>query len=236
MTATAPCMLIVAPHHDDESIGAGGIIADYTRRGGEAHVVTVFTGESGLPESDVEVARQIRNAELTKAAEVLGVSDVQHLNFPDRSAVNPADIARALIHPLRGSRPMIVLGPHAAERDPEHVAVALAVREAIWLAANPVFPSQGAPCPPVQLLLGYEVWTPIKCPQLLIDITDVMERKNKAVGCHRSQLAGRGWQDGIRGLASYRGVQSGLGEYVEAFEIYTVASEWLLPWFTSSST
>src|SRR5213078_5216703 len=67
-------ILVVAPHADDEVLGAGGVIARALGAGAEAHVIFMAVGPLkhwGLPESPTSAERL---AEVEAVAERLGFS------------------------------------------------------------------------------------------------------------------------------------------------------------------
>ncbi|MGC4082560.1 MAG: PIG-L family deacetylase [Vicinamibacterales bacterium] len=90
-------LLVVAPHPDDEALGAAGLIQRVLERGGQVRVVLLTSGD-GFPEG-VEVAEgvahptardfqgygAVREAETLTAMGIVGVSrpDVRFLGFPD---------------------------------------------------------------------------------------------------------------------------------------------------------
>jgi LmbE family N-acetylglucosaminyl deacetylase len=71
-----PVLLLVNPHPDDESLGAGGLLAAVKDAGGTAVVLTCTNGEHGFHEhstiEDPEELIQVRIEEQTAAANVLG--------------------------------------------------------------------------------------------------------------------------------------------------------------------
>lgn len=71
-----PVLLLVNPHPDDESLGAGGVLAAVHDAGGTAVVVTCTNGERGFHEhstiEDPEELVRVRYQEQSQAAEVLG--------------------------------------------------------------------------------------------------------------------------------------------------------------------
>jgi N-acetyl-1-D-myo-inositol-2-amino-2-deoxy-alpha-D-glucopyranoside deacetylase len=75
MTDT-PTILLVNPHPDDESLGAGGLLAAVSEAGGTAVVVTCTNGEHGFHEhstiDDPEELIRVRVEEQNAAADVLG--------------------------------------------------------------------------------------------------------------------------------------------------------------------
>jgi N-acetyl-1-D-myo-inositol-2-amino-2-deoxy-alpha-D-glucopyranoside deacetylase len=71
-----PVVLLVNPHPDDESLGAGGLLAAVHDAGGTAVVLTCTNGEHGFHEhstiEDPEELIRVRIEEQSAAAEVLG--------------------------------------------------------------------------------------------------------------------------------------------------------------------
>jgi LmbE family N-acetylglucosaminyl deacetylase len=90
-------LLVIAPHPDDEALGAAGLIQRVRARGGAVRVVVLTSGD-GFPEG-VEVAERIahpksadyrgygalREGETRAAMKILGVApqDITFLGFPD---------------------------------------------------------------------------------------------------------------------------------------------------------
>jgi LmbE family N-acetylglucosaminyl deacetylase len=71
-------LIVVAAHPDDETLGAGGLIAECSRRGIPSRIVVVTDGGASGEPSIVDVRRN----ELHAAAAVLGASAME-LGFPD---------------------------------------------------------------------------------------------------------------------------------------------------------
>lgn len=71
-----PALMLINPHPDDESLGAGGLLSAVHDAGGTAVVVTCTNGEHGFHEhstiEDPEELIQVRIKEQNAAAEVLG--------------------------------------------------------------------------------------------------------------------------------------------------------------------
>lgn len=87
--------VVVAPHPDDETLGAGGLVQRVLAGGGAVRVVVVTAGDgyreaaaaaSGHPEpsaADYRALGALRARELDDALRILGVRDVVRLDFPD---------------------------------------------------------------------------------------------------------------------------------------------------------
>jgi N-acetyl-1-D-myo-inositol-2-amino-2-deoxy-alpha-D-glucopyranoside deacetylase len=147
---TAPRLLFVHAHPDDESLWTGGTIARYTSAGGHVTVVTCTLGEEGevIPESlrrlAADQADQLggyRVGELRAACAALGVSDHRFLGGMGRwrdsgmvgtaanehprafVAADPAPQVEALVAVLAEVRPQVVVsyGPDGGYGHPDHI-------------------------------------------------------------------------------------------------------------------
>jgi N-acetyl-1-D-myo-inositol-2-amino-2-deoxy-alpha-D-glucopyranoside deacetylase len=90
MTAEPLSLLAVKPHPDDEAITMGGTLARYSAEGVRTTLVTATRGEVGEildPELDPKEAAprlaSIREAELRRACEIMGVGELVFLGYED---------------------------------------------------------------------------------------------------------------------------------------------------------
>ena len=65
-------------------------------------------------------------------------------------------------------------------------------------------------------LLEYEIWTTLRKPNVVLDISDVIDIKNKAILKHKSQVSLLDYVGMINGLNRYRGIIARC-DYAEAF-------------------
>ena len=69
------------------------------------------------------------------------------------------------------------------------------------------------------------LWLSSEEGDMLVDITDTIDRKIAALGRHESQLgAFPDWEDMIRGIAKERGADAGV-EYAERFTAFTLRGD-----------
>ncbi len=120
--------IIIAPHPDDETLGAGGLIAWQRSKGIAVSIVAVTDGEACYP--GFENMGAVRQLEQQSAARALGVeSEIVRLGFPDSSVtLHEADL-QDLLHPLI-SRDTLVLTPWDQDCHPDHEACGRATMEA----------------------------------------------------------------------------------------------------------
>ncbi len=197
--------LIVAPHQDDEIIGCGGTIVFLKDKGFEIAVVHVFKGTTGVNKATPSKAYKLRQKEASDAAKILGYKLFPNLAIEDRNYTNITLIQNKLIKIFRHYEPNIVLAPHKNEQDKEHKLVSAATWEASWLSSTPNFKKLGKPTDSIVAVLCYEVWTPIKNPNLYVDTTPFKNQKEKALSVFKSQLQQASWAEGAIGLNRYRG-------------------------------
>ena len=122
-------VLVVAPHPDDETFGAGGTIHDLARLGYGVTVVVVTDGaasHAGLPE-----LAAIRRREALHAMKALGVSAApQFLDLPDGHVSDHREALAARLRSLADDCALII-APRSGDGHPDHEATAEAVIEAI---------------------------------------------------------------------------------------------------------
>lgn len=175
-------VLIVSPHPDDETLGAGGLIAHLRSTGIEVIVAAVTDGENAYGESSV--LGQIRSKEQTAALACLGVDEANIYRFqiPDSDVASHESILAKLLEPLiEHSRH--VVSPWIHDFHPDHESCGRVVER---LAAKYE----------VQITF-YVFWTWHRGSITLIDglpfvrfplSPRLVEAKQRALACHSSQL------------------------------------------------
>lgn len=214
-------ILVIAPHQDDEIIGCGGTTAKMISEGHKVYVIYVLSGYSGVTDiKDNRKATRLREREAIQSCKSLGVSKYFFLREKDRQLFYNGETIKKIIKIIREIRPNIVFIPHENEEDFEHTVVSKMSQEAIWIANSKYFPEYGnAKSWIYDVILFYEVWTPIQRPNYFVDITTVRQKKTSALKKHKSQLTKVDYTSAVLGLNRYRGVMSFVGDFAEAFLI-----------------
>ena len=199
--------LVVAPHPDDEVLGAGGTIARLARGGGWVGVAIVTTGRPPRFASE-GVGRVRREAE--EAHGTLGVAETLWLGLPaaELCEVPHADLNAALADAFARTAPDTILVPHPGDIHRDHGEVFTAALVAAR-PAGPVHPRR---------ILAYETlsetnWnapylTPAFQPQVHVDIAHTLGAKVEAMACFASQIRqfpNERSIEAIRALATLRG-------------------------------
>ncbi|HET6968575.1 MAG TPA: PIG-L family deacetylase, partial [Ornithinibacter sp.] len=157
-----PRLLVVVAHPDDETFGMGSLLLHAAGVGMDTTVVCATRGEAGevVEGSGVAVAEiaTAREAELRRAAALLGVGAVELLGFRDSGMSGDADpttlvgagqdaVRDALRAHLERLRPDVVVTLDAGDGHRDHAAV----RDATLAAVDTVAADGGAAPPTVYL-------------------------------------------------------------------------------------
>ncbi|AFL51801.1 PIG-L deacetylase family protein [Sinorhizobium fredii] len=199
--------LVVAPHPDDEVLGAGGTIAKLASGGEEVFVAIVTEGKP--PAFDAATIAKTQ-AEAREAHRALGVRETLWLRLPAAQLAETAhaSVNGALLDLVLRLRPQTVLVPFVGDIHMDHQLT---------------FTSALVACRPHQagfpkLILAYETlsetnWnapylSPGFLPNFFVDITEHLEAKVKAMQLFASQLREPPHERSIaslRALATLRG-------------------------------
>lgn len=79
-------LMVIAPHPDDSEFGIAGTVARLTKEGKKVVYVICTNGDKGTSDRKLtpEKLAKIREKEQRAAAELLGVSEVVFLGYPDQ--------------------------------------------------------------------------------------------------------------------------------------------------------
>jgi len=147
MTDTLRLMCILA-HPDDESLGVGGTLAKYASEGVETYLVTATRGERGrfgdaVEKPPLEIVGETRERELLAAAKVLGLRNVDFLDYidGDLDQAKPSEAIARIVRHIRRVQPHVVItfAPDGAYGHIDHIAISQLTVSAIVCAADPEF-------------------------------------------------------------------------------------------------
>jgi LmbE family N-acetylglucosaminyl deacetylase len=139
--------VVVAPHPDEEILGAGGTLSVLAASGALVDLVAVTDGENSHPGREDELRRR-RPVESAQAAETLGLSlsSIRRLGHPD-GQVDEDLLAAQLSVAFRPDD--VVLAPWAHDGHPDHDRAGRAARTACAALGRP---------PPVSYLVWAWHW------------------------------------------------------------------------------
>ncbi len=117
-------ILAVFAHPDDEAFGPGGTLAKYAHTGTEVHLLCATRGESGQWSEESKKkhntkifhgtsfqVHHVREQELKNSAKILGISDLQFLDFIDGELCNNIyhKLADKIIKKIREFKPQVIV-------------------------------------------------------------------------------------------------------------------------------
>jgi len=200
---------VLAPHIDDEVIGAGGSIAKHIDLG---NIVRVIFINSGQTKREIRV----RESEAEGVIDFLGIKDADFLRKSPTSLGNR--VLKEIVHLLRRHSADFIYAPHLNEGDIEHVAVSQLAHRIVWLANGNYYPGEKERCE-IKALFLYEVHRPISEVHYLEDIAKYENKKVDAIRFYKSQLERVRYDQSAINLNRYRGISSEVSSSAEAFQI-----------------
>ena len=222
---SAQGLLVIAPHPDDETLGAGGTIA---RCAAADQRVTILTVAAHMPPLYSEDVHQQTVAEAKEAHAILGVATSRFLDIPAVYVRDQpvAELNGAITNVVKEVNPAAVLCCYP-DRHIDHRVIF----DAVMVATRPVGPGAG-----IKLVAAFETlsethWNaphiePNFTPNWVVDITATIDRKLEALACYGSQIppfpAARS-VEALRALSVFRGTQAGFA-HGEGFHVIRMTS------------
>jgi LmbE family N-acetylglucosaminyl deacetylase len=183
-------IVVVAPHADDDVLGAGGLIARAADEGADVIVLCVALGDTYFPHQRAVIRASDRRDELDAGLRVLdnGHGRVRSLTlYPDKESyldtIPIRDVITALDKLIFEERPTALLMPCPSVHQDHEI-----VFRASMAACRP------SPGLPLRFVGMHEypaaVWNHHALPEgrIYVDVTAWIELKRRALECHRSQL------------------------------------------------
>lgn len=202
-------VLVLAPHPDDEVFGCGGAIMRHTLENVPVRVIIVTDGDYSVNQSEISDYIQLRQNESIAAASILEYGQPVFWHYHDRDLYYSEKLITEILSAIQDTETDLVYAPSVYEIHPDHRALGMATLEAIRR------------CKKQTKLALYEIGQPIQ-PNLLLDISDLAERKMKAMNCFASQNAKQRYDLDIAALNRYRTYT--LPTEVTAAEAYILTS------------
>jgi LmbE family N-acetylglucosaminyl deacetylase len=216
-------VLVVISHPDDAEFGAGPTIAHLAASGARVDYVVTTDGSKGTEDfaTTPEQLSATRMAEQRAAADVLGVTDIVHLGYPDGYLTPSLDLRRDIVRQIRRFRPDLVITQNPTRRldhnpfigHPDHLATGEATLAAVYPAAR-----DHLNFPELWRDEGLEPWkvrqvllTGVEEPNLWIDVAETFETGLRAVLAHVSQVTPGEVEERMRERARLVGEPQGIG-------------------------
>lgn len=209
---------MVAPHADDEVLGAGGTIARHIGQGDEVHVCIVTVGHPSMYPQ--ELLDEIRR-ETMAAHEYLGVTNTIFLELPAvmLNQIPVPELNKRVYDVIDELRPTVVLIPHFGDMHLDHGIVS----RSVMVGVRPINGHRVLEVYSYETLSETEWNIPHSrnafMPNTFVDISDYLETKIEAMRCIRTQLRSFPHPrslEAIESLARLRGSTIGV-DAAEAF-------------------
>ena len=215
--------LVVISHPDDAEFGAAATIAHLTAAGARVDYVVTTDGGKGTEDPAVtpEQLSATRIAEQRTAADILGVTDIVHLGYPDGYLTPSLDLRRDITRQIRRFRPDLVITLNPQRRldgnpfigHPDHLATGEATLSSVYPAAR-----DRLNFPELATDEGLEPWKVrqvllmgVEQPNLVLDVSATFETGIAALLAHASQVDGTGAEERVRERAREIGEAHGIG-------------------------
>ncbi len=181
-------ILVFGAHPDDAELGAGATIAKEIAQGKKVGIVDLTRGELGTRGS-----AEIRSREAARAAEILGISVRENLEFRDGFFRNDPQHQMAVIRQIRKYRPDIVLCNAIRDRHIDHGRGSDLVSDACFLSGLIKIDTQlegddrwQEPWRPKNVY-HYIQWKNLK-PDFVVDVSGFIGKKLEAIRAYDSQF------------------------------------------------
>ena len=179
--------LVFAPHADDETYGMAGSLLKASEEGIQTHLVVLTDGALG---GDTENLVDVRNSEVHRAAEILGINSVDSWQQPDRGLTVSEELVGRICDKIREVGAASVFFPGPLEPHPDHRTTALLS----WAAIQKLGNDSAAPN-----AYAYEigVQNPVN---LFIDVTKQRPCKEQAMTVYASQNGENNYEELVLSL------------------------------------
>jgi len=174
-------ILVFGAHPDDVELGCAGTVIKEVQRGKKVGIIDLTRGELGTRGS-----LESRDTETKTANEIMGVAVRENMNFKDGFFKDNEQHKLALIKKIRKYRPEIVITNAISDRHPDHSRGSQITIDACFLAGlEKINTDQDAWRP--RAIYHYIQFNNLT-PNLVVDISEQMELKLKAVKAYTTQF------------------------------------------------
>ena len=196
-------ILVIVAHPDDEVLGMGGTIKKLTKSNHEIKIVIMATGISARRSTDFKnssqynvnknkkdiMNKQIKTLKIhaTKAAKLLGVSNIEFLNYPDNEMdkISNLELTKSVEGIIKKFKPETIYTHTPFDVNVDHVSC----YNAVLTATRPKKNTN------VKKVMSFEVpsssewnFTSIFTPNTFVDISHELKHKIKALECYKTEL------------------------------------------------
>ena len=202
--------LVFSPHPDDDILSSGGTILKLLKNGCKVNVIYLTSGDYEINpgEEDITLSEEAvkREKESKEVSSRLG-TNVEFWRYPTKSIKIDDEAVNRVRKAYTRLQPDIVFMPFIADDHDDH-------RRSVHLFYKAFKDFQNLNFK----IWAYQVYSTV-IPNVVVDITDVVDEKINLVNLWQSQRKSRDWAHYIRGLNAFnsRFLKSNQPRYAECF-------------------
>jgi bacillithiol biosynthesis deacetylase BshB1 len=174
-------VLAIAAHPDDVELTCAGTLVMLARRGRSFGIVDLTRGEMGTRGTP-----ETRDVEARRAAEILGASFREILDFGDGGLVHSRENEIVLMDVIRREKPRLIVTSYPDDRHPDHRRAGEIVRDAAFYAGLRRIETTYPAFRPQQTV--YFSTFRLHAPTFVVDVTPAMETRRRAMEAFTSQF------------------------------------------------
>ena len=212
-------IVVVAPHSDDETLGAGGYLLKHKDAGDLIYWINVTNAKKEYGYSEAEI--EYWNKTINNVKERIGFTKIYDLGLEPAGLdkLESSKIVRCIKNVIGEIKPNIVLLPYYGDTHSDHRIVF----DAVMAACKPFR------CPSIEQILCMEIISETDyavsdkgfIPNYFVDISDYIDEKLEVLNLYSSEIDESPFPrnlDAIKGLAKFRGASCNV-HYAEAFRL-----------------
>jgi LmbE family N-acetylglucosaminyl deacetylase len=189
--------MVIFAHPDDAEIGSGGVVAKWVAAGCEVTYVLCTTGDAGTADRALTPAHLMekRAEEQRAAADAMGVKNLVMLGYPDGKLEDTREFLGDIVRAIRTYRPhtVFVHDPYRIKgfQHRDHRKAGITATDAVYPFARDHlhFPEHIADGLEPHKVRELWYWG-MDEPNVIVDVTDGIERQIAALVRHESQMPG----------------------------------------------
>ncbi len=187
--------MVISPHADDAAAFCGATLAKFADQGWRVVLVRVADDAKDSVGLTLEETKRRNTAELHRAADILGISEIVELGFETDCLADVSEVAlrERIVYLFRKYRPYAVFtfDPFGLYEDNmDHIRVAQAVEEAFWVSRfhlhHPEHFEEGLE--PFAVCEHWYFGRELRDADHAEDVSETMERKVEALCAHRTMM------------------------------------------------
>lgn len=182
-TDTELDVLAVFSHPDDAELSVAGTLLKLKALGYRTGVLDMTRGEMGTRGTP-----ELRAQEALDAAKILKLDARFNLEQPDGHVWPTEDARTAMVRVIRARKPKVMLTFHWDDPHPDHANTCRIVREAARLASMRRYDEEAGQLAVKVPALAHSISSRLVAPSFIVDVSDFLEEKMRAIRAHASQF------------------------------------------------